>query len=209
MHPPGVGAFMRHGRGWQSLIAAVLGFSAVASLLASSARASATPSASVQETINVAVRSLTVSPSSVSVCSTQSPLTFPNGSCSTPTITITNGAAGGHIDIAGTNAVPSDQTGTSWALCVELTSCTGSNGYPGADQYREYNLVNPGAGTAYQGLDLTTAGACDEVFDEPSGFACSSSPGQTATEFVNLMGPASSTDQSPTFSASITWTAVP
>jgi hypothetical protein len=101
----------------------------------------ASPSASVQETLYVGVRSLTVSPSALSICSSGSPLTFPNGVCDTPRLMIANGAVSDHIDASGADAVPSDSSGSTWTLCGGGPSgapiCSGPRGYPGPDQYAE------------------------------------------------------------------------
>src|SRR4029077_15895844 len=102
-------------------------------------------------TITVAVRSITVSPStatfntcSLSGTSTGSTLEFPNGLCTTGTsyITITNGAAAGHVDVNGADAIPADN-GTHWTLCGSgSSSCL-----PGTDQFDEVGNFVTGSGT--------------------------------------------------------------
>jgi hypothetical protein len=195
-------------------VGAVVAVVAAAPLAASALAAS---SGSVSETIYVGVRSLTVSPGTVSMCSTGSPLTFPNGSCQSVPITITNGAAGGQVEVNGAPAVPNDEV-TNWSLCgaVGGNTCTGTPtctpvgglqvcapAPPGDDQFEE----STGNAGGFSGPDLSATPACDSAFD--SGGGCASNPGQVGTETVNLTGPTSSTDQSPIFSTSTTWTAAP
>jgi hypothetical protein len=178
--------------------------------LAAGVATAASPNASVSETINVAVRTLTVSPSFVSLCSAANPLTFPDRICLSQTVTITNGGAGGHVDITGANAIPSDG-GNGWRLCggAPTAACTGPNGLPGQDEYgvatQTTAPVNIGPAS------VTGAPGCDVEFDELADFilGCASAPGQTSAEQLVLQGPSSSTDQSPTFTTSVTWTAVP
>jgi hypothetical protein len=182
---------------------------AAGALVIDNTAGAATPSGTVTETINVGVRSLTISPTSVTMCTPQSPLTFPNGFCQSPNITITNGAAGGHVEVNGASALPNDGSGNGWALCGG-TGLTCSNGVapnvvPGADQYEE-GTGNTGGGLS--GPDLTSTPACDTSFDS-GGTGCVSTPGQVSTEFVGITGPSSSSDQSPMFSTTVSWTAAP
>ena len=177
----------------------------------------ASPSATVSATITIGIRSLSVSPSSVTLCSPTGPLTSPNGFCESPFITITNGPMAGHIDVAGANAAPSDQSGNDWALCAPYAgsiTCTGppfAGGntlpLPGADQYSESaGQIAPNGG-AY-GVTLTTFPVCDASWNPPT-FSCAVSARQAANEYLAIQGPATSTDQSPTFTSSVTWTAIP
>jgi hypothetical protein len=169
------------------------------------------------ETIYVAVRSLTVTPNVFSMCTAGTPLNFPNGLCESAPITITNGGAGGRIEVSGGNAVPSDQV-TNWSLCgAGGNSCTGTPvcttapgglqlcgaAPPGVDQF-EQSTGNAGG---FAGPNLAPGLACDTAFDSAGG--CVSSPGQVGTESVDLTGPTSSTDQSSTFSTVVTWVAAP
>jgi len=184
-------------------VAAVL----VGSALSASAVA-ASDTGSVSETISVGVRSLTVSPGSISECTAGAPMTFPNGACISAGVSITNGAAGGHVDINGANAEPADG-GYPWTLCGPglTATCSGSGGLPGQDQYRQQTLGASSVAGPYFG----NAPICDTAFDGTvSGTAdCTSTPGQVGNETVEVWGPSSSTDQSSTFTSSITWTAAP
>jgi hypothetical protein len=181
----------------------LIGLAAAAVAAVPVGSALAASSGSVAETITVAVRSVTVSPTSVAMCSSSAPLTFPNGTCRASGITITNGSASGHIDVQGANAVPSDN-GTNWTPCGSSagTSCTGTNG-PGQDQYATIvNSIGP------SGTILSNSPECDYGFDGSTS-GCTAASGQSATENINVTGPSASTDSSPTFTSSVTWTAVP
>jgi hypothetical protein len=173
----------------------------------------ASPTGTVQETISIGVRSVTVTPNSIAMCPSVEPLTFPNGICYGPPVTITNGPAAGHIDVNGADAVPSDDSGSRWSLCTICGTCTGVQpppdcSVPGQDQYEENSELFV-AGEFHPGPQLTDAAQCDSAFDEPAAFACTASPAQVATEPMAISGPTSSTDPSPTFTTSVTWTAVP
>ncbi len=64
------------------------------------------PSSTVTETINVtppATLGVALTTNAVTMCSSTSPLTFPAGMCTSPTITITNGSAPSNIEVEGTN----------------------------------------------------------------------------------------------------------
>jgi hypothetical protein len=172
---------------------------------------------STTATIPIAVISITVSPGNVTFAnciegnSLPGALGFPNGHCSTPTITITNTGAASHVFIQGTDATPLDG-GTKWALCNPIPSdnlggpaCTGApTGFaafkPGADQFDMQNLANQGVGP----LILTTP-LCDNALPfTPCGAALANT---AYMESVAMQGPTSSTDQSNSFSTTITWTA--
>ncbi len=168
---------------------------------------SADTSGTTTGTINIAVRSINVSPSTTSfnACAdnlshaTGSVLSFPNGNCGTiPGVTITNGTAPGHIDVQGANAIPSD-SGTPWTLCGGGgSSCTGGTSTtPGTNQFLEQATGG--------GPILTTSAQCDTGFS--SGCAATSS--QATTEILALFGPSASTDTSTAFTTVWTWTAVP
>jgi hypothetical protein len=186
-------------------VAAALAGSLAAAVLIPAGLATAASSGTVDETINVGVLSVTVSTSAVTLCSSASPLTFPNGTCESPNITITNGTTPANIEVSGADAVPSDG-GTEWTLCQVLkvsgpTPCDGSDN-PGADQYSEFTQ---GGGPQ---LDGPGSPQCDTAFDPSPTPGCSASAGQSASESIGLTGPSSSTDPSSTFKSSVTWTAV-
>jgi hypothetical protein len=211
----------RHG--WRPLtlaiaVMALVGISAAPALAASTGSGTAT--------INIvpAVYSVTVSPATFSfgLCSTRlgastgSSLGFPDGYCyygtgtSTYTtgVTITNTGAAGHIDVNGSNAVPSD-AGTPWTLCSEQGgTCTYLSGglyYPGANQFQLGNLADPDGSNAY--TIISNSPACDEAFDASVG--CSAASGASQIEGLEMTGPESSTDTSSTFTTTLTWTAGP
>ena len=178
--------------------------------LASVMPVSASSSGGTTATVNIAVRSITVSPSTSTFdyCadntykSTGGYLSFPNGICAvTSGVTITNGTASGNIDVQGADAIPSDN-GTHWTLCGGTgPSCTGGAGNAGQDQFRELESNNSNNSPL-----LTTSPQCDTAFNAGS---CAATSGQAATQALNLYGPSASTDTSSSFSTVWTWTAVP
>jgi hypothetical protein len=110
-------------RAWRWFVAAGSAGAAAAALPAGTALADT--SGSVKVTINVAVRSVSLSPTATDQCSGGAPLTFPNGRCNSTTITVTNGSAAGHIDVQGADAIPQDLA-THWTLCGGTgPACTG------------------------------------------------------------------------------------
>jgi hypothetical protein len=175
--------------------------------------ASADTSGSATATVNTAVRSLTVSPSTTTfdACfnsaglNTGGTLAFPNGECiaTIAPITITNGAAPAHIDVQGSNtAVPSDN-GTPWTLCnvnVSSIPCSG-NHLPGQDQFTESTDGITG------GTGLSTSPQCDTAFTAAG--TCIAAAGEASTERLRFRGPTTSTDNSPRWTTVWTWTAVP
>jgi len=187
--------------------------------LANGIPASANTSASTTGTITVAVRSVTVSPSSIAfgscvtndgLTSTGSALTFPNGGCQAINITITNGTAPGHIDITGADAIPAD-SGTHWTLCGAVAAAGGAtcaNGQftPGVDQFFE---EGHSSNTSAPSPPLSTTPQCDLAFANSGGASCSATSGQVGSEYLSLEGPSSSTDNSTSFTTIWTWTAVP
>jgi hypothetical protein len=73
------------------------------------------------------------------------------------------------------------------------------------------DIIGDATATNVQGPLLTNTAQCDTVFGGVNGAGanCSSTSGQAVTERVDLTGPGSSTDQSPTFTSAVTWMAVP
>jgi hypothetical protein len=173
------------------------------------------------------VRSITVSPSTVSYGNCdfnpgQNNLTFPNGECSTtvapgpglqPGITITNGAAAGHVDVQTSDFVPSDN-GTPWTPCVSDSSvstapkCTGPAGsgsfkYPGVNEFAAAtNDVALSTGGPYLG----TTAECDTQFDAGD---CVAAANASTIEALEITGPSSASDSSLNYTETVTWTAVP
>jgi hypothetical protein len=168
--------------------------------------AAASGTGSVAATIHVgsSVLSLTVSPSTFDYCTSGTPLTFPNGFCgaSSP-VTVTMGSVGGHIDVNGADALPSD-SGTPWTLCDGTgggPACAAPR-TPGPDQYLEGQIIN--LAPALNSF-LYDSPECDVAF----GSACQASAGASVAEQYAMTGPSSSTSTASSFSTTITWTALP
>jgi hypothetical protein len=203
---------------WTIAGASLLAVTGVAALPALSAGATGpSGTGSSAGTVDIApppVYSLTVSPSKFTFAkcgggsSTPTQLGFPYGYCSygsegatsvTGGITITNTGTAGHIDVNGSNAIPSDG-GAPWTL--------ESGNWSGPDEYA-LNTFGEGGGGA-SSLVLSTAPMCDTNFNlntSPNG--CSAASGAAQEEEVLLYGPQSSTDTSSKFTSTITWTAGP
>lgn len=192
-------------------------------LLTSAIPAGASSSGTDSATVNLApppVRSVTVSPTTASFGGCTGPsgtgssvdpseLEFPNGLCfvgsSSPTgttgVTITNGAAPGHIDVNGQDATPADG-GTSWALIT--------TGTPGADQFREATNGSQFPSVPSNEVIVPTIPVCDTGFTVTSGNGdCTATANQLSTELLVLEGPSASSDQNGPFTVVTTWTAVP
>lgn len=191
---------------------------AVMAMLISGSASAATPgSASLSVSMNVGVRAVTISPTSLVLCDPQTPLTFPSGNCTSPFITVTNGAAGGHIDVNGANALPNDGSGNGWQLCNrgQPSTCgnpAGSSFEPGQDQYSLSTAGSINTGE-FGFASMSNTPQCDTAFDvvpnNNGSLGCAASAGMSSTEFLFVVGPAASSDQSPIFSTTVTWTAVP
>lgn len=181
--------------------------------------AAANADGSTTATIDVAVRSVTVSPTAVtySPCfddngtSTGSVLVPPDGACGAGPLTVTNGGAPSNIEVNGSDAVPVDN-GTHWVLCGSAspaTSCAQGAFTPGQDQYLEQTEHYLASGSPRSGPFLSNSPACDTAFGDPSAPSCAAAPNQATQETLGMTGPSSSTDPSGTFSTVITWTAAP
>ena len=169
--------------------------------------------------------SVTVSPSSASFdgCiggkagfdtqSTPTALGFPNGRCSlgapgtfgTFPITITNTGVAADVYVNGGNAVPSDG-GTQWNLCNlganPAVACSGDDGkLPGNNQYVVQNFT----ADSIHHAGLTNTITCDTEF---AAGGCSAVQGTNQSEGILLTGPSSTSDQSTSWTVTITWTAV-
>jgi hypothetical protein len=169
-----------------------------------------------------AVRSVSVSPSSFdySHCeaagtgTVSATMTFPDAQCisAQPAVTITNGAAPATIDVQTSSFLPSDDLSFPWNICAEtaglasalgLPACSGATGgagtLPGVDQA---SVTSAGAGQVTVGTTPT----CDTAFDN----SCSATGGQAGeSETIAVTGPSASTDESPAFANTLTWTAAP
>ncbi len=206
---------LRTSRGcWKACASTAVATLAAALLAAAATHADTT--GSVTETISVSppvTYSLTVSPASVNVCSSQEPLGFPNKASYSDPITVTSGPVAADIDVNGADAGPADG-GTPWTLCGGTggPACSifndGAFSIPGKDQYLEQtdNSASPGP-------LLTSTPQCDTAFT--AGHSCAAAPNQSSPRgpasagyAVLLEGPSQSTDPSATFTTSVTWTAV-
>jgi hypothetical protein len=174
------------------------------------------------------IRSVTVSPGNAQIgdCkgglaskntkSTTKELGFPDGRCwfGKPgpngifPITITNTGIASNIYVSGSGATPADN-GTGWALCNIGTDpsvvCSGRfHLVPGTDQYLLRNF-SPLDKPDYGGL--TDNPVCDHVFGV--SHSCLAIEGTSQTEGIELIGPASSSDNSTHWTVTITWMPVP
>lgn len=189
--------------------------------------ASADDRATMTFSVSTGIRSLTLSTANLGIdhCNlkdsptrTGTTLTLPNGTCITTTYDITNGPAVSHIFVSsGDNAMPTDG-GKPWSFCTG-NACTGPNSVarggpdPGADQWYAATTAR-----STYGADLGSTPKCDRAFNpttpggggQPAG-DCLANPGDL-TAFpvqIYLMGPATSTDNSGTFTITVTYWAAP
>lgn len=188
---------------------------------------------SVQGTVSMATRSVTVDTSAVTYddCSvspfasadasqsTQG-LATPNGVCSTSdTFTVTNGQIPDWVEVSSGPFEPSPAVGPGWNLCtftaglyttIGANECAGTaepggqGVLPGRDQ-AEVQLVSAGDNGPV-GPYARCAGTID-----PAGCTTTqgAAAGATGTFGLNMTGPQVVSSTSPTFSHVITWTAVP
>lgn len=185
-------------------------------------------SASITLSLNTvsSIRAVTVSPAKAvfgnctngsaieGTLSTPSKLGYPDGECwfgildgSLP-ILITNKGIGSYVYVSGSDASPADG-GDQWSLCNTgddpAVACTADDHRaPGVDQYL---LRNFGPNGIAEHSGLTDNPACDLNFGLPRG--CWAAQGQFQTEGVELIGPASTTDNSTKWTVTITWMPVP
>jgi hypothetical protein len=152
----------------------------------------------VTVTIPIAITSLTVSTGSLTYGSCFHQDSTPatgltlNGQCKTDLFTVTNTGDTADILVQGADATPTGG-GTNWTLS--------KNTPLGLDQYTE-RTYNGGVG----GPDLTNVAFCDFVYAANS---CQAPIGSSATEFLAVFGPPSSTTPAASFSTTVTWTAGP
>ena len=214
---------IRFGRGcaWpvRIALATAAALAGAAAIPAGIAIAQPSASGTVTETITTGILSVTLCTSSVKLCSTTDPLTFPNGDCRSSDITITNGTAPSEIDVNGQGAVPADAgtpgAGPDWTLCSPNNgtaptyngpACTPAK--PGQDQYNETTVSS--SGTTAGAQVLSDLPQCDAAFDLTlaSNPNCAATSNQSQAEGLALIGPSSSTDPSQTWTSEVTWTAV-
>jgi hypothetical protein len=198
-------------------MAAVAGVVALVPVAAVTLPAGAATSGSSSATLTLTpppVRSVTVTPATATFANCSGPnanlLAFPNGTCSVGTfvagpvtggITVTNGAAAGHIYVNGANAVPAD-AGTPWTLTSAIA--------PGTDSYLEETGAYSNSINAPVHQVLTNTAACDVAFTPAFavGGGCAATAGQVGNEQLAITGPSTSSDSGP-FTITTTWTAVP
>jgi hypothetical protein len=174
------------------------------------------------------IRSVTVSPASARIgdCSgglasnntksTTKKLGYPDGRCwfGKPgangifPITVTNKGIASDIYVSGSSASPADN-GTGWTLCNigrnPAVECSGRfHLVPGTDQYLLRNF-SPLDKPDYGGL--TDSPSCDHVFGV--SHSCLATQGTSQVEGIELIGPASSSDNSTQWTVTITWMPVP
>lgn len=184
--------------------ASVTAVAALVLVSAVSAPALAAGSGSVQATVNVApspVKSVTLSTNTLTFnsCVTSSgtvgtQLGFPNGRCGTGPVTVSEGTAPTIVALGVSPFSPVDG-GTPWTL--ENQSAT-----PGPDQFLETLVVPGSTGNPATPAVLGTLGT-DPILN-PGNVATA---GQSASEVFGLIGPQTSTDPSPQFTQTLTWTA--
>jgi hypothetical protein len=186
--------------------------------------AAAGPSANLSVSLSTvtAVKSVTISPTSVSYSgcvygsSSGSNLGFPNGACQTQTgVNVQNGSAPAEIMVNGADMVPSD-SGSHWVLCLNgapagVLPCANGPTAPGDDQYYETVSGSQGVNTGTQRAPgnfqpLSNQPSCDTALG--SGVCVTNlSAGSAALEFLAVTGPHASSDPSTSWSTSVTWTA--
>lgn len=173
------------------------------------------------------IRSVTVSPAratfgdcsrgsaAANTLSTRTKLGYPNGICWFGSLTatsypilITNTGIASYVYVEGSQASPADG-GDSWSLCnvgsQPAVTCKGKDGaMPGVDQYL---LRNFGPDGLPNRAGLTGNPVCDHEFSTQGG--CWASQGQFQNEGVELIGPSASTDNSTSWTVTITWMPVP
>lgn len=132
-------------------------------------------------------------------------MTYPNGKCVTPLISITNTGAPSSIHVLGADAVPSD-AGPAWTLCYSA-SCAAADGLPGADQFTGRTFAPGGPGEQF----LMSVPRCDYAFATTTAASpsCWATSGQTQTERVEIVGPEASSSAATSFSTTLTWIATP
>lgn len=182
---------------WRQFALVVAAASVAAAVVA--LPAAADTSSSVTATIAVApqIKSVKLSTSSLTFgsCGTQgnlgtaTALQFPNGTCSASSVNVaSDGTLPEAILVQGAPAIPTDN-GTPWVLAGSTTT-------PGTDNY---TLKLTGSSTVW----LSSA----PQSDLNAGAGGSVLPGSTYSENPQLYGPAASTDQSTSFSTTVTWIA--
>jgi hypothetical protein len=185
------------------------------------AGATTTTSAQYTATVPFAVSSITVSPQTGSFrnCTggsggTSTTLALPNGTC-VANVTVTEGGGSAYIYADSGNATAADG-GDGWDLCVPESkvatpTCSNSSNasapggglLPGTDQFALRDFFSGGTGW------LGSTSACLPIGGQQGTTSCSSLSGSSAAVPVTIYGPSESTDDSSSFSLTITFTVVP
>jgi hypothetical protein len=197
------------GRAVAAFVAVALAFAAVVVGHA----AAASTSARVQLSVHAApdVLSVTVSPTSGAFggchggdTTSLSTLGFPNGTCRSGFLSVTNTGLPSRIMITGSSFSPLGG-GTPWLLCGATDGTTPScqnQGQPGAEQFK----LQPFDIVANPGVFLSAQAQCDVLFQ--AGAGCIAAPGQLTRESLLLTGPQSTANGASDYSTTVTWTAV-
>lgn len=221
---------MSGNRRWLLVAAAAAGCVGLTACGTASAPAGAGKAASINMSLNTVptIRSVTVSPdkatfgdcaggsAGANTASTSAKLGYPDGRCwyGRPgpngrfPITITNTGIASDVDVSGSSASPADG-GDQWNLCNigqhPAVTCTGrNNSLPGKDQYLILNF-SPDNKPDLAGLTGTPS--CDHQFTQSGG--CNVTQGEFQTEGIGLIGPSVTSDNSTSWTVTITWMPVP
>jgi hypothetical protein len=131
-------------------------------------------------------------------------------SFSLASVTVTSTGLRGTMLINGAPMTPVGG-GTPWALCGSTDgvapACRNGTHVPGAEQYG----LQPLTILSRRPLWLSNQPTCDSGFSQgpgPGGVGCVALPGDSATESVHLVGPASTADSAGSYSTTVTWTVV-
>ena len=192
-------------------LSALAAVATLAALVVFAVPAGAGSNGTATGTVTIALRSVSVSPDTFTYdqCqntgnATPGELLIPNGTCSTAVnaLTVTNGDTPASIEVSASNFVPADN-GTPWQLCLAdpAPACTGGSLVPGPDQARAEVFNSVGTHE-----NVINSPVCEHFFNTSCG---ESAAGEVAQVGADVIGPSSSTDQSPTFSNTITWIAAP
>jgi hypothetical protein len=158
----------------------------------------------VTATVPVLVRSITVSTGAFDLGSCTlagqptSGLAFPSGHCTSPFVQVTAGQTAEHVLIQTTRAWPADDTGPNDRTHPQWAPLGGTS--PPATAVDQFVLSDV---TAKENVGLSP------VADLNFGANGAAVAGAARRERFVLIGPQASTDNSPTFTFQITWTASP
>ncbi len=190
-------------RAWAVVVVPVL---VLATAAVGLAPAGAATTATATGTMVVGVRSVSVTPTTFSFgeCTldgTPTILQFPNDHCTVGWFVITNGTAASHVDMAVSAFRPRDRR-QAWYPCGSPggVACTGPGGAPGKDQFLWQSNWGETFGLTAQ---------CDQHAMPIEATCPLTGSGATGQDYDIMEGPTSSTDQSSSFTITLTWTALP